>query len=107
MVFKSALTVLLIAVATSGFNFPVQQSSQQTQLASLATLKEMGPKLNPVVGYFDPMGLSTAGFWGQSDDATIGFLRHAEIKHGRVAMAAFVGYIVQSNFVFPWKLTMG
>ena len=21
-------------------------------------------------------------------------------------MAAFVGYIVQSNFVFPWKLTM-
>merc|ERR1712157_328481 len=63
-------------------------------------------KANPIVNFFDPSGLSNQDFWGKGNEATIGFLRQSEIKHGRVAMAAFVGYIVQSNFVFPWKETL-
>ena len=50
-----------------------------------------------MVGYWDPLKLSEMDFWGQGNEATIGWIRESEIKHGRVAMAAFVGYIVHSN----------
>lgn len=56
--------------------------------------------------FYDPLELSTTTIYGDTQEATIGWLRHAEIKHGRVAMAAFVGYIVQSNGIhFPWPIS--
>jgi hypothetical protein len=60
-------------------------------------LKSIAEKSNPVLKFYDPLELSTTTIWGNSNDETIAFLRQSEIKHGRVAMAAFVGYIVQSN----------
>ena len=103
--------------------------------------RELAEKLNPVIGFYDPLGLSSANFWEKGNDFTCarastalrrrfvllpccscnltphaltrrrmhlnrryGWIRQAEIKHGRVAMAAFVGYLVQASgthWAFP------
>jgi len=69
----------------------VATSSARDELIDLAEGSSEG--LNP--GFWDPLGCSGMSFWTLDNDQTVGYLRHAEIKHGRVAMAAFLGYCVQ------------
>ena len=49
---------------------------------SKADLEALAGKLNPVVKFFDPLDLAGQNFWGTSNEATIGFLREAEVKVG-------------------------
>ncbi len=57
--------------------------------------------------FYDPCQLSDKNFWGSSSEETIAFLRHSEIKHGRVAMFAFIGFIVHANQItWPWPMMM-
>jgi len=88
-----------------------QLSSQNTRPSTLCyaskeemvALAESNPDfLGRTIGFWDPFNLIEEGdFWGLGNEATIGYLRHAEIKHGRIAMAGFLGFFVQSpgNFI--------
>ena len=70
-------------------------------------LQALAYEQNPIVGYFDPLELSLKEFFDESNTATIGFLRQAELKHGRVAMAGFVGYLVHAQGItWPFKMTL-
>merc|ERR1711924_138189 len=62
-------------------------------------LKSLAKSLNPAVGYYDPLNIGEEDWslWSYNNERKIAWFRQAEIKHGRVAMAAFVGYCVQAN----------
>jgi hypothetical protein len=93
------------ALALSGASAFVAPKAARAGVAvseTKADLEKLAVELNPIVGFWDPLSLADAEFWDTTNEQTIGFLRHAEIKHGRVAMAGFVGYCLHANgFQFP------
>jgi len=99
-----SLASLLLALNPA----PARKASarRNVRMDALEDLKQTAVGLNPSIGYWDPLKFSKASFWGQGNDATIGWLRHSEIKHGRVAMAGFVGFCIHENGIrWPWALS--
>jgi len=101
---------LAVLLATVGPAAAFVSRSANTQTVAMqetkADLEVLAMELNPILGFYDPLNLSEGEFWDNTNEATIGFLRQAEIKHGRVAMAAFVGYCIQSNYAFTWPQSL-
>eukprot|EP00437_Effrenium_voratum_P003344 CAMPEP_0181422388 /NCGR_PEP_ID=MMETSP1110-20121109/13589_1 /TAXON_ID=174948 /ORGANISM="Symbiodinium sp., Strain CCMP421" /LENGTH=768 /DNA_ID=CAMNT_0023545485 /DNA_START=74 /DNA_END=2377 /DNA_ORIENTATION=- len=65
---------------------------------SSAFEKELG--VQPPVGFWDPLGFTAGG-----DAASFRRRRYVELKHGRVAMFACLGYIVPEYYRWPGDLS--
>jgi len=109
---STAALLFLFGSETAAFVSQSCTSSSKNVLKSspaseLEELKVIAAKANPAVKFYDPLNLAGTDIFSDSTGSSIGFLRQAEIKHGRVAMAAFVGYVVQSNGIrFPWAMEL-
>ena len=74
------------------FSAPAAPSRASVRMETKEDLQALAVAQNPTVGFWDPIGLADANLFDLGEEGSIGWLRHAEIKHGRVAMAGFVGY---------------
>ena len=94
---QARLLVALALCGTAAAYVAPQAPKSASSLNSKAELEALaeanGDFLGSTLGFWDPLGVTNLDFWGLGEEGTIGYLRHAEIKHGRVAMAAFLGYM--------------
>ena len=86
---KSAIFASLVASAAA---FAPSQQSARTSTAVKAFDNELGAQMP--LGFYDPLGLVDG-----KDQARFDRLRYVEIKHGRVAMLAVVGYLLTEGGV--------
>eukprot|EP00518_Triparma_eleuthera_P004100 CAMPEP_0182452938 /NCGR_PEP_ID=MMETSP1319-20130603/208_1 /TAXON_ID=172717 /ORGANISM="Bolidomonas pacifica, Strain RCC208" /LENGTH=249 /DNA_ID=CAMNT_0024650821 /DNA_START=560 /DNA_END=1309 /DNA_ORIENTATION=- len=104
---KFALLSTLFAAATAFQAAPAARTSGVALHETKADLVAIAEKANPIVNFYDPMNLAESDFYDWGSEGTIGWLRQAEIKHGRIAMFAFVGYIVHANGIhWPWPMNL-
>jgi Chlorophyll A-B binding protein len=78
--------VLLASVVASAAAFAPSQSSARTSVATNAYSESIG--VTEPLGFYDPLN-----FLKDGDAAKFQRLRYVELKHGRIAMLAVVGYI--------------
>mmetsp|Transcript_3570 Transcript_3570/g.4911 ORF Transcript_3570/g.4911 Transcript_3570/m.4911 type:complete len:210 (-) Transcript_3570:157-786(-) len=82
---QSAL--LLLSIASAAAFAPVSRTVSRSSL-SMGIENFIGAPAE--TGFFDPLNLSA-----DKDDSTLNWYRAAELKHGRVAMLATLGVVIQ------------
>lgn len=80
-------TAVILATLASASAFAPASQKAPSSVTLNAFSNEVGA--TAPLGYFDPLGLTKDGNKEQFDR-----LRYVELKHGRVAMLAVVGYLV-------------
>ncbi|KAJ8608211.1 hypothetical protein CTAYLR_010402 [Chrysophaeum taylorii] len=94
--------LLSFVSAASAFMAAVPAATPR-QVALKESLLEGLEGATPPMGLWDPLGLAEIG-----SEKTIAWYRQAEIKHGRVAMFATVGWIVNELGIhFPGNIATG
>jgi len=96
---KVAIAAVLAGSAVA-FAPASKVASKSALLASSPYENELG--VIAPTGFFDPFGLST-----NIDEETFAQYRTAELKHGRVAQLAVIGYVVQEVYRFPFDIAPG
>ncbi len=108
MLSLTAVPLSFSPAPTGAPSIPASTNRACVTMETKAGLEKLAKECNPSVAFWDPLNIAEGAIENGTEEATLGWFRHAEIKHGRVAMAAFVGFCLQSNgFVFPWALTGG
>merc|ERR1719217_428898 len=89
---------LALSPACYAFTAPaVPARAPAPVMETKADLEALAVQLNPAVGFWDPLKLSEANLWGQGEEATIGWIRESEIKHGRIAMLGLFGFVSEAK----------
>ena len=94
-----ALAVFASLLSVAAFS-PAARMSSRSSALKMSFEGELGAL--PPFGYFDPFGLAD-----NIDQAKFDQYRTAEIKHGRVAQLAVIGYIVPEVVRLPGDIAPG
>ena len=96
---KSVAAILTLLVGSSSAFAPVTTNSRSSS-ALAATAFGDRPGVIVPTGYFDPLNLATS-------EEKFEKFRAAELKHGRVAMLAVVGYVVPEFYRWGGEINFG
>ena len=101
---KSSIAFLALAASSVSAFAPTQNKNTATEVGLTREEILAEPNHYEFGEMWDPLGLAELG-----GDETIAWFRHAEVKHGRVAMAAFVGWtaVAGLGLRFPGELSHG